>query len=204
MKIGIDFDNTIVSYDSLFHKVALDQGLIPEDVYKGKAAVREYLVNAGQEDYWTQMQGLVYGERMKEATIYNGVVPFLICAKELGHECAIISHKTKHPYMGPKYDLHEAARAWISQNLLTDGEPILDRSNIFFELTKEEKLARIASFGCDFFIDDLVDILFAQSFPDGVGRILFDPDHRQTEPEPMEGLVTADSWDRITGYLKNL
>ena len=28
MRIGIDFDNTIVSYDALFHKVAREQGVI--------------------------------------------------------------------------------------------------------------------------------------------------------------------------------
>ena len=29
MRIGIDFDNTIVSYDTLFHKVAVEQGAVP-------------------------------------------------------------------------------------------------------------------------------------------------------------------------------
>ena len=31
VRIGIDFDNTIVSYDVLFYKVALEQGVIPSN-----------------------------------------------------------------------------------------------------------------------------------------------------------------------------
>ena len=201
MKIGIDFDNTIVRYDALFHKVALDQGLIPENVTKEKAAVREYVVRAGQEERWTLMQGIVYGDRMGEAAMYNGVAPFLLRVQKLGHECAIISHKTRHPYMGPKYDLHEAASQWIRQNLLADGKPLIDPANIFFELTKEEKLARIGNFGCDLFIDDLMEILFAPGFPNDVDRILFDPGRRQ---ESKKELITAESWDQIAAYVETL
>ena len=32
MILGVDFDNTIVAYDSLFHRVALERGLIPADL----------------------------------------------------------------------------------------------------------------------------------------------------------------------------
>lgn len=201
MRIGIDFDNTIVSYDSLFHKVALDQSLIPEGVQPSKAAVRQYLVQAGKEERWTLMQGLVYGDRMEDASMYEGVIPFLIWARENGHECAIISHKTKYPYKGPEYDLHKAARNWIDQNLLLYGNPILNPSNIFFELTKEEKLSRIDVFGCDIFIDDLMEILFAEGFPENVGRILFDPDCHQEEQK--KDLVICNHWQEMTSLLDN-
>jgi len=43
VRIGIDFDNTIVSYDTLFHRVALERGLIPISVPANKISVREYL-----------------------------------------------------------------------------------------------------------------------------------------------------------------
>lgn len=201
MKIGIDFDNTIVSYDSLFHKVAVDQNLIPEDVQPSKAAVRKYLVEAGQEDQWTLMQGLVYGDRMEDASMYEGVIPFLVWAGENHHECAIISHKTRYPYKGPEYDLHKAARSWIDQNLLIEGEPLFTSSHIFFELTKEDKLSRIDAFGCDLFIDDLMEILFAQGFPNNVGRILFDPDGHQEEQK--KDLMICNHWQEMTSLLDN-
>ena len=42
-KIGIDFDNTIVSYDDLFHKIATEQKLIPENFPHSKLLIRDYL-----------------------------------------------------------------------------------------------------------------------------------------------------------------
>ena len=201
MKIGIDFDNTIVSYDSLFYEVARDQNLIPADVHPRKAAVREYLIAADREDQWTLMQGLVYGDRMGEASLYDGVVTFLARAKELGHECAIISHKTRHPYMGPEYDLHLAAKDWINHNLIIEGNLAVKPSNIFFELTQQEKLDRIQSFGCDLFIDDLMEILFSAGFPDGVGRVLFAPGNRNFTDEPQGLQLQAGSWHEIITYL---
>ena len=41
MRIGLDFDNTIVTYDSLFHKVATEQGLVPASLPVSKLAVRD-------------------------------------------------------------------------------------------------------------------------------------------------------------------
>jgi len=70
VRIGIDFDNTIVCYDTLFRQVALEQGLIPADLPENKGAVRDYLRTAGMEDRWTAMQGDVYGKRMNEACAF--------------------------------------------------------------------------------------------------------------------------------------
>ena len=41
--LGVDFDNTIVSYDCLFHRVAAERGLIPASLVATKGAVRDYL-----------------------------------------------------------------------------------------------------------------------------------------------------------------
>ncbi len=43
MRIGIDFDNTIACYDGVFHKAAIERGLIPDDLDSSKNAVRDYL-----------------------------------------------------------------------------------------------------------------------------------------------------------------
>ena len=32
MRIGVDFDNTLVCYDGVFHRAALERGLIPSDL----------------------------------------------------------------------------------------------------------------------------------------------------------------------------
>ena len=97
MKIGVDFDNTIVSYDSLFHRVACEQALIAPEVPATKAAVRRALVDQGREDDWTEMQGYVYGARMLDAEPFPGVLDFFRRAVAEGRSVAIVSHKTAPP-----------------------------------------------------------------------------------------------------------
>ena len=53
MVIGVDFDNTIVCYDDLFHRIAVEQGLVPARLEPRKNEVRDFLRNAGQEAAWT-------------------------------------------------------------------------------------------------------------------------------------------------------
>ena len=51
MLVGVDFDNTIVCYDGLFHKLALERGLIPEDFPASKGEVRDFLRNTDRENW---------------------------------------------------------------------------------------------------------------------------------------------------------
>lgn len=200
MRIGLDFDNTIVSYDALFHKVACEKSLLNDDVPVNKLAVRDYLRESNREALWTEMQGYVYGARMKEAAAYPAVIPFLQRMRAAGHTLAIMSHKTKHPYVGQAYDLHQAAREWIQHHLMQNNEMIIPPANVFFELTKEEKIARIRDFRCDVFIDDLPEILLAKTFPLKTRRILFDPEQHHRD-HVMSEIQIVSSWDVMDRFL---
>src|SRR5882672_139284 len=113
--IGVDFDNTIVSYDALFHKVGCERGWFGAEIPVNKSDVRNYLRRVGREDDWTEMQGYVYGARMAEAAMFPGVKEFLRACRVGGHAVSIISHKTRAPFRGEQYDLHRAAIAWLEQ-----------------------------------------------------------------------------------------
>lgn len=176
MRLGLDFDNTIVRYDELFHRVALEAGVIPKDLPVSKLSVRDYLRREGKEQTWIEMQGYVYGARMAEADMYPGVSEFLSWARSRGLSTSIVSHKTRYPFSGPKYDLHRASREWVEARLRDEAGPLVDPSSVFFELSKGEKVARIASLACSVFIDDLPEIFEEQGFPKQVFPILFDPD----------------------------
>jgi hypothetical protein len=174
--IGIDFDNTIVCYDDVFARAAVDLGLVPPHAATSKTAIRDHLRAAGQEDRWTELQGTIYGPRMPDARPFPGVIEFFEACRVAGVPVAIISHRTRFPYLGERHDLHAAARDWLVRHGFHDpagiGVPI-DR--VFFEETKEAKLARIADVGCTHFIDDLPELLAHPLFPADVRRILFDP-----------------------------
>lgn len=193
MRIGLDFDNTIVRYDSLFHKVALESGLISAEISVNKLAVRDHLRRVGREDDWTEMQGTVYGGRMEEAEMFPGVLDFLRWAKQTELSVFIVSHKTRHPFRGVQHDLHAAARGWIARWL----ENTIPAERIFFELTKEEKLARIGTCGCGLFLDDLPEILTAPSFPGTAERLLFDPEGHHANA----GLTAVESWTQFQEHV---
>jgi len=179
MIIGIDFDNTIVSWDRLFHEAALDRKLIPANLPVTKDEVRNYLRKTGKEPLWTELQGHVYGVLIKKAPLISGVKDFLLHCKEKKIPVYIISHKTKFPFIGEQHDLHKAADNWLKEQGFYDSHGIgLDRSCTFFELTKQEKLSRIKTLGCTHFIDDLPEFLLEPSFPQNVQRILFDPNNQ--------------------------
>jgi len=199
MLIGVDFDNTIVSYDALFHRIANERGLIPADLPVSKTAVRDHLRAAGREDLWTEMQGEVYGARMAEAAPFPGVLEFFRRCRERGIPVIIVSHKTRHPVRGAHHDLHAAARAWLTAHgFFAAGGAGLRDDTVFFELTKGEKIARIRSAGCTHFIDDLPELLIGTGFPAGTARFLFDP---LAVHAAVPGIRRVRSWPELQAAL---
>jgi hypothetical protein len=170
MRIGVDFDNTIANYEGVFHKAALERGLIPATLGSGKNDVRDFLNNSGRRHDFTELQGYVYGSRMDLVSPYPGAVEFFAHAKRAGHDVFVISHKTRTPILGPAYDMHAAARSFLAAHGLTQ--------EAHFELTKEDKLARAAALKVGVFIDDLPEILEHAAFPTTARAILFDPENR--------------------------
>lgn len=177
MRIGIDFDNTIACYDGVFHAAALERGLIPTDLARDKNSVRDHLNGSGRKDDFTELQGYVYGTRMDLVSPYPGFAAFVGRAQHAGHTLFIVSHKTRHPLRGPQHDLHAAARGFLlAHGLIGESPARIDPARVYFELTKEQKVARAARLDCDMFIDDLPEILGLPGFPHDMRKILFDPD----------------------------
>ena len=191
--IGIDFDNTIVCYDDVFFRAALEKKLIPDTLSQSKTQIRDYFRAHQREDEWTELQGYVYGARMDLARPFPGVDAFFHFCRKEEIKLSIISHKTRHPYLGPKYDLHAAAKNWLKkQSFFHPGV------TPFFELTLPEKLKRIGKEQCDFFIDDLPELLNESQFPSNVTKILFDPGNlHPTNPNWLK----ITSWNQVLSIL---
>ncbi len=194
MRIGVDLDNTIACYDGVFHRVAVQRDLIPNDVATDKQAVRDVLRASGRNDEWTELQGLVYGEAMCEAKPYEGVAEFFAAASRADSTIFVISHRTRYPYRGPQYDLHTAARDWLRLHSLTGStEAAIPEANVFLEVSLDDKLQRITDQHCDVFIDDLPELLLHANFPNTVERVCFDPANRCCDPK----LSCAASWHEL-------
>lgn len=194
--IGIDFDNTIACYSDVFYKAALERGLIPSHISPSKGHVRDYLRSIKKEEEWTELQGYVYGKRMDLAYHFPEADLFFRLCREKNFSAFIISHKTLHPYKGPAYDLHQAAKDWLKKQ---DFFPLV--KNTYFELTLPQKLERIETLSCDFFIDDLPELLLEKAFPKKTARILFDPeDQHENHPQYLR----LKSWRDIHAFFSSL
>ena len=200
MRIGVDFDNTIVCCDPLFHRAALAKKLIPSTVGAAKSEVRDYLRREGKEPAWTELQGTVYGSLLGKALAFPGVVDFFAACAVKKIPVYIVSHKTKQPFLGEPHDLHKAALDWLGANGFFDKAG-LPRENVYLELTKDAKLRRIETLSCTHFIDDLPEFLSEPSFPKNVERILFDSNRNA---QAVAGIVNLSSWTQIKNHiLKN-
>lgn len=194
MRIGIDFDNTIVCYDEVFHRLALERGLISQHLERTKQAVRDSLRSQGKERDWIELQGEVYGARMKEAEPFSGALEFIRQCNERGISYFIVSHKTEKPVAGQPYNLHMAARSWLASH----GIPSTATDGVYFEDKRAEKLFRIKQLGCTDFIDDLPEFLTESQFPLGVQRLLFDP----ANTAPLDTRYQQfQSWRQISNTL---
>lgn len=92
MRIGIDFDNTLVSYDRAFALVGMEEGLLPADFVGGKEAVKQQLCRERPDGYsWERLQGLVYGrriERRQGSLISLRKSEFVL--QKWGYDCTIV------------------------------------------------------------------------------------------------------------------
>jgi hypothetical protein len=189
--VGVDFDNTIVSYDPVFRALA-HEWLAGVEGMDSRIAVRDHLHRTGQTDLWLDLQRLAYGKRISEAAPFPGVKEFLIgCgAQDMG--VRIISHKSSDSRNGDGIDLRGAALTWLQDRGFFDDRIPLTVSDVYFEETREAKLERIASSGCRYFIDDLPGVLEDPGFPGDVQGILFDPKGLR---DPSRALALARTWD---------
>ena len=187
MLIGIDFDNTIAGYDGVFVKAAEAEGLLSGSTATSKAEVREALrMRPGGEQDWMRLQGRVYGAHMKDAELIGGVEGFLMRCRSKGIPVRIVSHKTEFGHFDPDHmNLREVARDWMGRKGFFDPNGFgLSPGDVFFEATREEKVARIGALGCTHFIDDLEEVFREPGFPAQTKQYLFAPG-------------AGNSWDEI-------
>lgn len=199
MRIGIDFDNTIVCYDQLFWTLARDRELIALSVPRRKDAVRDHLREHGLEPIWTKLQGEAYGPYILDAEPFPGVIQAFEEFRRWNWTVFVVSHKTHRPLVGEPHDLHAAARQWlVSSGLVDPQRSDLTLDHVYLEITKQHKLQRISELNCDLFIDDLPELLMDVEFPSSIQRVLFDP-HRQFGPFP--GIKAFHEWSEVVSVL---
>jgi hypothetical protein len=200
VKIGIDFDNTLVSYDDVFLRAALERKFLPEHFTGDKIEVRDAIRLRAGDEQWAKLQAEVYGRRMAEATMIEGASDFVTACRDNNVRVFIVSHKTRFAAADPGgADLHEAALLWMERSGFFHKAGLrLQRDDVFFEPTREAKCRRIAALECSHFVDDLEEVFREPSFPSGVERLLL---YRGQNKLPTGPFTAFADWDAITNVV---
>jgi hypothetical protein len=201
VRIGIDFDNTIITYDEIFREAASRCGLIDDSFRGRKEAIRDQIRTLPQGELaWQRLQGRVYGKGIVGASMAEGVDLFLLRCRSEGFPVVIISHKTEYGHYDPDcVNLRMAALDWMkARKFFCRNGFDIPIDNVYFEGTRAEKLARIAALGCTHFIDDLEEVLTDPAFPPHVTRLLFSETARASPSMPY---LVCPTWRRIEEHI---
>jgi hypothetical protein len=195
LRIGIDFDNTIITYDDVFLTTAREWGLVGVDFVGRKKTICDAIrLLPDGELSWQKLQGHVYGKGLAKAAMFEGVDSFLRRCRFSGVAVAIVSHKTEFSHHDPdRINLRHAAWDWMAKHgfFCTIGYDIHPDA-VYFEETRQKKLTRISQLCFSHFIDDLAEVLTDPSFPRGVERILFNGER----PVPAQCTI-CPTWRHI-------
>jgi hypothetical protein len=206
--IGIDFDNTIVSYDALLFTIAREQHLIDSAVNPGKKAIRDAIrLLPDGEMQWQTLQAAIYGPRIAGAVLIEGFWEFVMRCHKERLPVYIVSHKTEYANFGDtSTNLQQAALGWMAQNRFfdQDGKGLgLSKSQVFFGTTRQEKIDHIRRLGCTNFIDDLEEVFLEPDFPAQITKILYAPQSESVEApmKSMPNMIVLQTWEQITANL---
>ena len=204
MRIGLDFDNTIVCYDALFHSIGVERCLITRETTPSKRAVRDLVRRLPDGEYhWQRLQAEVYGPRVADATPFPGLIEFLLAGSACGVNFFIVSHKGQFAALdtGCHHNLVAAANDWLNVHKIVSASGPIRAGDIYFEPSRRDKISRIARLACDVFVDDLEETFVEPGFPTTTRALLFDPCApaimRQTEPR----VAVCRSWSEVAAKL---
>ncbi len=186
--IGVDLDNTIINYDKLFYREALEKKLIPSNVNPLKKEVRDKVRELHGDNVWQVLQDLVYVEKVQEAEINNGAIDFFKLCTENKIKKYIISHNKKILKISPSLKLLEDA-------LFFSKEIGLNKEDVFFEPAREKKIERIKNLNCNYFIDDLEELFQEKSFPRHVKKLLY-----SNMNASLSDCLVFRTWEEISNY----
>jgi hypothetical protein len=195
--VGIDFDNTIISYDGVLHRLALERQLIDAGARKSKKHIRDTIRRGPDGELaWQELQAILYGPAIGDAVLIEGVADFVRACRRRGVRVYVVSHKTACSNLGRStVNFRTAATTWMRQHRFFDHDGLgFDEQDVFYETTRQEKVARIAALGCTHFIDDLEETFLEQEFPSGVKKLLYNP---HAEPVTARGVQICGNWNEV-------
>jgi len=205
MRIGIDLDNTILSYTGLFHALAAEFGWIDAGCPVQKDAIKDSLKRVARSDglgelRWQRLQARVYGPDIDRAPLFDGFAEFVAMAREKGWALVIVSHKTEVSNLDPTVNLRRHARRTLAERGFFDsverGGFGFTQADVYFENERIDKVRTIARLSLTHFIDDMPQVLEHEHFPRNTQPILCHDLARATHGP----LLHLKDWHAVRDY----
>lgn len=197
--VGIDLDNTILSYDKLLRKLALELGFVdgscprrPRDI---RLSLRAFADNEIEgERRWQRLQTMVYGTRIDDAEIDPHFNAAMAAIRNLGGTILLIAQKKDNPELPPDDTYREKVMETLRKRKFFDSEGFdVKEEHVYFCRTWGEKVAKIKELRLDTFIDDKPRIFDHPLFPKKTFGI------RLGEKVPK--IFSVQSWPEITAAI---
>lgn len=199
LKIGIDLDNTIINYNSVFKKYLNKKEISISSSYK-ETLKKKILKDNISESKWMKIQGQTYGKNINQAKTFEGFLKFLTLASFYNVSIFIVSHKTLFGhYDKNKINLRKASLSFLKRNFRYKGEDYFSQiKSINFFDTFREKIEFINSCKFDYFIDDLPKVINRINLKK---KILFN----SSQNIYIKNCYNLSHWDQITKLIfKNI
>jgi len=201
--LGIDLDNTLIDYESVFPAAANKLNIALPPSIQTKQQIREFLrLQADGEESWQRLQGAAYGKFVKDyAKLFPGVKRFFWRCVQNGNKVKVVSHKTEFGHMDKdKIPLRQVALEFLEkESLVSKDNPSM--CEVIFKNTCEDKISYIAENNFDWFIDDLPEVVSALAKLEKVKVIHFS---QIVEPENKTGnnrIISLSDWQQIDALI---
>ena len=196
--IGVDFDNTLIIYDDLLKKLALDRDLLGDRAIEGKRQIRDALRRAERRNRVAETASRRLRSLHRRGPPGRRRRPFPPACPGSRNHGLYDQSQDRMGQSGPHR--HKLAPGGVG---LDGGQRAVRR---FRGTEPRQGLLRRNARGenrpyprsrCTHFIDDLEETFAETSFPAGVARILYAP---HPTPTPPPGVMVVQSWKQICEY----
>jgi hypothetical protein len=201
--IGIDLDNTLINYDTVFPAAANILNISLPPLVQTKKQIREFMrLQPEGEKKWQELQGIAYGKCLKEhAALYPGVKRFFWRCAQNNHKVTVISHKTEYGHVDDeKNPLRKEALSFMKNQCLTstDNNSLIE---IIFKDTRDDKISCISQHDFEWFIDDLPEVVDALDKLNKFKVIYFNPTSDKEIVASNDRVIPLTDWQQIDALI---
>ena len=169
IRFGFDLDNTLIDYSASVLKYCQINNLKKcDNIGELRQLLRKSNIN---NNAWQVAQCWLYTTGLEYANFSEGAIDLIHHLHKKNIDIYIVSHKTEFtPNFCERKNLRHLALTWLKNSEIVNVLP--DFKNLYFEGTRQEKIAQINRLNLDYFVDDLFEVLNDPNLAKSISKYL--------------------------------